>query len=302
MAYADASFSSSPDSSAAGPMPDPSNYYAVLQVREDATGAEIKRAYRALAQTAHPDCAGGGDPQQFRQIAAAYEVLGDPARRRRYDALRRDPLAAHLDPDAQANGSTRSARSAEPFESLFTDLFQRGASRNAPPLDVEAQVRLSFDQALQGGKTEVRLPNGTFVRLSVPRGVRSQARARVRGYGHSHPDRPEQRGDLYVTFRVDQSPRFRREGDHLHVFETVTAAEAITGTMRSIQNAYGRTIRIQIPPGTQPGERLRLRGQGVETEGEAGDLFVEVRVTVPRHLTPRQHQKLEACFRDLGLL
>jgi DnaJ-class molecular chaperone len=298
MAYAAAATSRSQT----GSMPDPSNYYALLQVREDATGAEIKRAYRTLAQTVHPDCV-GGDAQQFRQIAEAYEVLGDPSRRRRYDAMRRDPLAAHLDPSAEhANGAARPNRVDDAFGSLFTDLFQREKSAPAPSLDVEAQVRLSFDQALQGGKTEVRLPNGKLVRLTVPRGVRSQARARIRGYGNAHPERPNQRGDLYVTFRVDQSPRFRREGDHLHVTETVTAPEAMTGTMRSIQNAYGRTIRIQIPPGTQPGERLRLRGQGVETEDGAGDLLVEIRIAVPRHLTPKQHRALESCFRDLGLL
>ena len=298
MAYADAHpfFRPPPAPPPDGPMPDPSNYYAVLRVTEDAPVAEIKRAYRMLAQTSHPDCPGGGDPEHFRRIAEAYDVLGDPARRRQYDALRRDPLSAHLSPPATSAGAGDS------IGSLFSGLFQHDAPPT-PTLDVEAQVRLSFDQALQGGKTEVRLPSsGRLVRLNVPRGVRSQSRARIRGYGHAHPDRPDQRGDLYVTFRVDQSPRFRREGDHLHVIETVTASEAMLGTMRSIQNAYGQTIRVQIPPGTQPGERLRLRGQGVETEDAPGDLFVEIRVTIPRHLTPQQQHKLDLCFRELGLL
>ena len=288
-------------------MLDPSNYYAVLQVREDATGAEIKRAYRTLVQAVHPDRNGGGDAERFRAIAEAYEVLSDPDRRRRYDAIRRDPLAAHLNPSdtlasttAPRDVATGTGR-ADPFGSLFSGIFPQEAP-STPSLDYEVQVRLSFDQALQGGKTEVRLPSGRLVRLTVPRGVRSQARARIRGYGQAHPERPEHRGDLYVTFRVDQSPRFRREGDHLHITETVTAAEALLGTMRSIQNAYGQTIRVQVPPGTQPGERLRLRGQGVETEDGAGDLFVEIRVTVPRHLTPQQQRKLEVCFRELGLL
>ena len=284
-------------------MPDPSDYYALLCLAEDATGAEIKRSYRTLVQSVHPDCHGGGDPEHFRRIAEAYEVLGDPARRRRYDALRRDPLAAHLSPSANGLAQEKASvgHSSDTMESLFSGLFPHDAP-SAPSLDLETQVRLSFDQALHGGKTEVRLPSGRLVRLTVPRGVRSQARARIRGYGQAHPERPEHRGDLYVTFRVDQSPRFRREGDHLHITETVTAPEALLGTMRSIQNAYGQTIRVQVPPGTQPGERLRLRGQGVETEGGAGDLFVEVRVTVPRHLTPQQQHALALCFRDLGLL
>ena len=96
--------------------------------------------------------------------------------------------------------------------------------------------------------------------------------------------------------------RFRREGDNLHVIETVSALEAILGTTRSITNAYGQTMKVHIPPGTQPGERLRLRGQGVETATRRGDLFVEVQVTVPRSLTDAQREALAACARDSGLI
>ncbi len=109
-------------------------------------------------------------------------------------------------------------------------------------------------------------------------------------------------GDLVVTFRVEPSPRFRREGDHLHIAETVSAIEAILGTTRQITNAYGQTVKVSIPAGTQPGERLRLRGQGVATDKRTGDLFVEVLMMVPRQLTDAQRAELEAAALRAGIL
>ena len=137
----------------------------------------------------------------------------------------------------------------------------------------------------------------------IPRGVRTGVKIRVSGRGQAAPGGASggAPGDLLVTLRVDVSPRFRREGDHLHVVETVSAIEAILGTARSITNAYGQTIRVAIPAGTQPGERLRLRGQGVATDKRTGDLFVEVNVMVPRELTAGQRAELEATAQRIGL-
>ena len=86
------------------------------------------------------------------------------------------------------------------------------------------------------------------------------------------------------------------------MIETISALEAIVGTARSITNAYGQTVKVHIPPGTQPGERLRLRGQGIVTRNRTGDLFVEVHVTVPRELTDAQREALGDTARRLGLL
>ena len=84
--------------------------------------------------------------------------------------------------------------------------------------------------------------------------------------------------------------------------ETVSALEALLGTTRAITNAYGQTIKLPIPPGTQPGERFRLRGQGVATCRHAGDLFVEIAVTVPKDLTDAQRERLRAAAEEAGLL
>src|SRR5690606_28244467 len=119
---------------------------------------------------------------------------------------------------------------------------------------------------------------------------------RLRGQGEPGPTGV--RGDLYVTFDVAESPRFRREGDDLYTTVSVNAFEAMLGAKRGVTNAYGQQIKLTVPKGTQPGDRLRLREQGVQTDKGAGDLYVEIDVTVPRDLTPEQQETLRTVARE----
>ena len=278
-------------------MSEVTDYYSLLGVPETATPDQVKRAYRAVARTCHPDRHPGdtGAEERFKEVQRAYHVLSSPERRRLYDqhaAWQRDDWGGSAAPFPPPM-----AGRLDPLVSLF---FGDDAAHGTRGADAEAQIRLSFDQALRGGRTEVRLADGETVPLTIPKGVRSGLKVRVRERGRRGPTGA--RGDLYVTFRVDPADQFRREGDNLHRVETVSAMEAILGTTRSITNAYGQTIKVHIPPGTQPGERLRLRGQGVETASRKGDLFVEVRVTVPRSLTDSQREALAEAARRVGLL
>lgn len=162
--------------------------------------------------------------------------------------------------------------------------FGSGAQREAERGgDVESQLAISFDQAIRGGKTEVTLPGGEKVRITIPKGVEDGTKVRLRGRGRPGPR--GDRGDLYITFEVKPDPRFRRDGNDLTTTTNINVAEAMLGTTRAITNAYGNTIKVTIPPGTQPGERLRLRGQGVKMDDGAGALFVEVEVSIPKDLT-----------------
>jgi molecular chaperone DnaJ/curved DNA-binding protein len=145
----------------------------------------------------------------------------------------------------------------------------------------------------------VRLPGGETVRLKVPKGARSGMKIRLRGHGKT--DAAGRQGDLYVTFNVADHPRFERRGDDLHLTEEIGVFEAVLGAEHRIENAYGKRIRLRIPPGTQPGEQMRLRGQGVETEENTGDLFVHVEVDIPQDLTDRQTERLQAAAEETGL-
>jgi curved DNA-binding protein len=285
------------------------DYYELLGVSEHARPDEIKRAYRALARTCHPDY-NPGDPiaaERFKGVLEAYEVLSDPLRRHQYDLLRRAPLPAFGhgpfgSPPDRHNGSGSVDDALGGFFGRLVDEYRQALdeTHRRPSADFDTQVRLTFEQALRGGKTAITLPDGHAVHVTVPKGVRDGLTIRLKDKGPRHG--PSQRGDLYVTFRVTPDPRFRREGEHLHVTETISALEATLGTTRSITNAYGRKITLPIPPGTQPGERLRLRGQGVATCRHAGDLFVEISVSVPRELTDEQRERLRSACEESGLL
>jgi curved DNA-binding protein len=268
------------------------DYYDILGISEATDGEALKRAYRALAREYHPDRNPGnlGAAEFFKQIQEAYAVLGNPERRRAYDGQRRllrievfehsyhfSGEIPHSSPDGSASGTC------EPMKER-----------------VHLTVALTFDQALRGGHTEVTNPEGEIVRVTIPKGCPDGVTMCLRGRGgRAAAGDP---ADLYVTFRVQPHPRFRREGNHLRLIETISAVEAIVGTTRSITNAYGHTIRLPIPPGTQPGERLRLRGQGVVTAREKGDLFVEIDVQIPRELSDDQRAQLLRAAQDLGLL
>ena len=280
-------------------MAEATDYYSLLGVPETADAASIKRAYREQARSHHPDRNRGeaAAAELFRAIQEAYEVLSDAEARRAYDRVRTTPLG-FPSLDASRYGAGRhTAFGRGALDPLFDGLFEEAAAPGGT--DVETQVQLTFDQALRGGRTEVQLASGEPVRLTIPKGIRTGVKVRIRGYGR--PDAAGERGDLYVTFRVDRDERFRREGDTLHVTERISAVEAMLGTVRSITNAYGQTVKAHIPPGTQPGERLRLRGQGVATAKRTGDLVVEVQVTVPRDLSEAQRAGLAEAAERLGL-
>ena len=146
--------------------------------------------------------------------------------------------------------------------------------------DVEASVRLSFEEALAGGPHELTVPTtGETVRVTVPQGARNGFKVKLARRGEAGPR--GDRGDLFLTFAVTPDARFRRDGDDLVLPQTITAIEALLGTTLSVPTAYGQTVRVTVRPGTEPGSKLRVRGQGVRTAAGAGDLTVEIAVTVP---------------------
>jgi len=261
------------------------DYYQALEVRETASSAEIKRAYRSLAQTLHPDRNPDDEQaERFRIVKEAYDVLSEPETRLWYDRMRKGETGGTRARGVSIQGSVRiTAERRKPLE--------QGA--------YEIEVRLSFEQALQGTTVDIQLQDGATVPIPVPPGVRSGVTVRCKGKGG--PGASGEARDLHVRFRVMPSPRFRREGNDLHIVEPITVLDAMLGTQRAITSAYGQHVKITIPPGTQAGERFRLKGQGVATRGQRGDLYIEVCLTVPRSLTEQQRATLAACARELGL-
>ncbi|MEM6336107.1 MAG: J domain-containing protein [Bacteroidota bacterium] len=297
------------------------NYYDILGVGEKATAGEIKKAFRKLARENHPDR--NPDDQaaeeRFKEIQEAYETLSDDKKRRQYDTMRNNPFAGRgpfggggFEDIFQTRTGNRYRTTPDggfvfdggpgDFEGGgggFGDFFSRMFG-NEPSPDAETTLRLTFDQALRGGKENVRLPDGDTVRLTIPTGTRTGTKIRLRGRGNTGPT--GQRGDLYVTFEVDEHPNFRRIGNDLYTSETINAVEAMIGTARNVTTAYGETVKLKVPAGIQPGEKLRLRGQGVRTTDRPGDLYVEITVTVPSSLTAKQREALSEWAKTSGLV
>ncbi|MFQ5571625.1 MAG: DnaJ domain-containing protein, partial [Rhodothermales bacterium] len=225
------------------------NYYDTLGVSEKAGAEEIKKVYRKLAREYHPD----RNPDKpnaearFKEIQEAYSVLSDPKKRREYDMMRKNPFGAFGSGFSTRNGDRfyrapdgtyvryPSADDTSDFDlfgdslggigDFFSRLFGGEPEAKSSPRgrarDVESTVRLSFDQALRGGKTEIEVPGGKKIRITIPKGVRPGLKIRLKERGRAGSN--GKRGDLYVTFDVEDHPTFRREGDDLYVTEQINA-------------------------------------------------------------------------------
>ncbi|OZC04118.1 DnaJ C-terminal domain-containing protein [Rubricoccus marinus] len=295
-------------------MPAP-DHYATLGVSETASQKEIKKAYRTLAQKYHPDRNAGDSAAEnrFKEVQSAYDVVGDEAKRKEYDQMRRNPFAGRggspfgggspFSGGAGDGSRWRPAPEAEVFGAdglgdIFSQMFGGGGSpfggaaggprpgaasgARGPGTggrDIDASMTLSFGEALEGGPSKITVPGGETLRITIPEGVRNGTKIRLKGRGDAGPSGA--RGDLYITFEVEESPRFARERDDLRVTESVSAVDAMLGTARQIETPYGQKVNVKIPAGTQPGASFRVRGQGVKTKKGRGDLFVEIAVSVP---------------------
>lgn len=310
-------------------MPQTKDYYDILGVSEDASSSEIKKAYRSLARKHHPDRNpdDGDAEERFKEIQEAYSVLSDDEKRRQYDQQRK--FGGAFGGNGFRPGGGPNVRFEQGnFEDMFGggggrggmgDIFEsffggRGGQRSrsqdpfqqqrrqqaAKGQDIETTLRISFQESLNGGKRQVKLPGGEKIRLTVPQGVRDGYKVRLRGRGQKGPR--GQAGDLYVTFRVGDHPRFRRRGDDVYLTESISAFDAMLGTAREIETPYGQKIKLNVPAGSQPGEKLRLKKQGVKTSDGQGDLYVELDVQIPENLTEAQRNALRVAATEAGLV
>ncbi len=279
--------------------------------------------------------------EKFKEIQKAYSILSDEEKREQYDAQRRfgggsgfggagggrgawgQPGGGREVRFEQGNFDEAFGGRGGGLGDIFENFFGGGAggrTRGRDPFrqqqqqqrqrqqrrgreggqDIETTLRLSFRQALEGGRRKVELPTGESIRLKIPTGVKDGTKIRLKGRGQRGPT--GQRGDLYVTFEVGDHPRFDRKGDDIQLTETIDMFEAVFGTEVRVPTPYGQHLKLSVPPGTQPGERLRLKGQGVKTDNGQGDLYVEVDVDIPKNLTDRQVEVLRDAAEEANLL
>jgi len=338
------------------------DYYKILGVAKSADDKAIKTAYRRLARKHHPDVAKGKDSaSRFQEVSEAYEVLGDPEKRKRYDTLGPDWQRF-----AQAGAGARSPYEGSPFgqgevhfgsggagagfsdffRTIFGDLGGGGGFRRGGRVthvdfedlgnlggnfggdygggpdrggDVETGIELSLEEAFRGTSRTISLEleepcaacggaghvnrkpcpqcHGTGwargrrnLEVKVPAGVATGSRVRVAGEGPAGAAGGG-RGDLYLKVTVRPDPRFERIDDNLHVKLEVSAYDAALGTELSVPTMKGQ-VSMKVPPETSSGRTFRLPGYGMPhlKGGGAGDQFVQVQVTIPPGLSPRERE------------
>jgi curved DNA-binding protein len=267
------------------------DYYAILGVPRNATQEEIKRAYKRLARQYHPDVNKSPEAEEkFKEINEAYAVLSDPEKRKIYDTYG----TTTPPPPPPPGGYDFSGFDVEDFSDFFQELFGGGLfGRSRRPRrgrDVRAELPLTLEEAFHGGERVLEV-GGKRVSVRIPPGVQDGATLRVPGMGG--PGDPS--GDLLLTVRLLPHPHFRLEGQDLYATLDVPAPIAVVGGKVRAMTLEG-PVEVTVPPRTQAGRKLRLKGKGFPGPTGRGDLYLEVRITIPERLTPEE----EALWKKLA--
>lgn len=299
------------------------DYYETLGVSKTASDEEIRSAFRKLARKYHPDVAKDKKvaEEKFKQINEAYEVLGDPEKRKKYDQLGANwnqPGGFQPPPDwgqpaggqfyqwGGDGGNVEFEFGGTGFSDFFEAFFGGGRGRSAfggfgargatveRGADVEADILVTLEEALEGSTRTVSLRRAgsnkvESYQVKIPRGVHEGQRIRLAGQGEAGV-RGGRSGDLFLRVRLARHPDFRVEGSDLIHEVKIAPWQAALGTQLSVPTLEGN-VRLKVPAGTQPGQRFRLRQRGLPTtSGRRGDLYVEIQVTVPKKLTERERE------------
>lgn len=311
------------------------DYYATLGVSRDADQRTIKDAFRKLTLEFHPDrTSAPAATERFKEIAAAYAVLGDPKKRAAYDARGRpaeeypaEDLFAGVDLEDWLRGTGFGSAW---FERLFGGRWARRRSS-----DLDAVLTITLERVATGGDEHVRYARPTSCSscsgsgyehdttprtpeakrrcrrcrgigstdviestvVNIPAGIEDGTVLRMPGQGVTA--RGHERGDLYVEVRIAAHPVFVRSACHLLARARIEVADAVLGTDLSVPSLHG-PLRVRVPPGTQPETTLRIRGEGLPRLGakERGDLLVTLTVHLPESVTAEVRRAFEA-LRDL---
>ncbi|MEO8147098.1 MAG: J domain-containing protein [Bacteroidia bacterium] len=290
------------------------DYYKTLGVEKNATADDIKKAYRKLARKHHPDVNPNDKDahRKFQQINEANEVLSDPVKRKKYDEYGKDWQHAdefektrhqqRQQPFGQGRQTyTGGAETGEDFsdffQSVFGGEFGGGAGRRAQTKfrgqDYNAELKLRLEDVFTTHQQTLTV-NGKKIRITIPAGIENNQNIKIAGHGgegiNGGPN-----GDLYITFLIENHPRFKRSGSDLHTTIEIDLYTAVLGGEVTVDTLSGK-VKLKVAPETQNGTKVKLKGKGFpvyKQEGKFGDLYITFTVKIPINLNAKQKELFE---------
>lgn len=273
--------------------------YSVLGVAKSASAEEITKAYRKLAKKLHPDLNPGDKAaeEKFKKVNAAYSILGDEGKRKRYDAGEIDASGQETPqhryyreyaggPEGARYRTSAGFEDIGAFSDLFGDLFGEGRAGRAGGhgfsmrgQDAHYRLEVDFLDAVNGTKTRITLPQGGTLDVAIPAGVTDGQVLRLKGKGGPGLGEGEP-GDALIEIAVKPHPVFKRENDDIVVELPLTFDEAVLGGKVEVPTIGGRVF-VTVPPGSNTGQTLRLKGRGIKRTGGGGDQLVKLSVVMP---------------------
>lgn len=266
------------------------DHYQILGVAKTATADEIKKAYRKLASQHHPDK--GGDTKKFQEIQTAYDTLSDPNKRAQYD-----------NPQPQFSDFNQYGGMPPGFEDVINQMFGHGHQfndffgqrpRNVKNRTLNLQTQITLEEAFNGKDliADVQLPSGRnqMLEVKIPAGVQDGTTLRLAGMGDDSVSNLP-RGDIHLTIHVLPHRVFQRNGDDLIKTIELDCLKAIVGTTVQFDTLDGKTLELNVPPGTQHGQVMAVQGYGMPNIKDSrmkGRLLLNVSIVVPRTLTEEQ--------------
>ena len=276
--------------------------YHTLGLPKSASQDDIKRAYRRLVKELHPDLNPGDSivEQRFKEVSAAYDLLGDKDKRARFDRgeidangrQRADGGFHRAYADAQRRAGRRGPFSGMNAQDIFSDLFGRGGGVKTKGADLSYTLTIGFLEAARGTRHRVTMANGRSLDITVPPGTRNGQTLRLKGQGTPGMGGGPA-GDALVQVELEPHPFFRRDGDDIHLEVPVTISEAVLGAGIEVPTVDGR-VTLRVPSSSNTGRVLRLKGKGAaRPDGTRGDQYVSLKIVLPDPADPALARFLE---------
>ncbi|MCH5597692.1 DnaJ C-terminal domain-containing protein [Niabella ginsengisoli] len=284
------------------------DYYKVLGIDKNATGDDIKKAYRKLARKHHPDLNPNDQEavKKFQQINEAHEVLSDSEKRKKYDQYgaewkHADQFEQGRQQRQQQGGRQRPFGGEEHFaysnEGDFSDFFSQmfGSGRSQANVkykgqDYRAEVKLNLTDAYKTHPQTFTV-NGKNIRITVQAGIENGQEIKIKSYGgpgiNGGPT-----GDLFITFTIVNNTAFTRRGNDLYIDVPINLYKAMLGGDETIETLDGK-VKLTVKPETQNGTKVRLKGKGFpvyKNEGSFGDLYITWQVELPKNLSEKEKE------------